>query len=141
MISFVELYSLFVLLPDAPTREIISTPSSRFQEISGFGKPRALHTSFADPPSGTIRSFEVSSDIMSGGITTSRNALCKFNARMNQWLRSAIVRNSITRKENDLSGGSKVESTKKYVLQLYAVKILKHFGISPIFFKFCKKYI
>ena len=64
------------LLPDA-VLVMISPPSSRFQAISGFGYPRALQTSFAEPPSGIIMSPVVSSYIISGGMTTFKYALCE----------------------------------------------------------------
>lgn len=69
-------YLRLVLAPPFASLAGIPPRSSRRQVISGFGYPRALHVSLAEPPSGTIRSPEVSSEMMSGGITTSRNALC-----------------------------------------------------------------
>lgn len=59
-----------------PVLTIMSPPSSRFHSIFGSGYPRALHTNLAEPPSGIIMSPDVSSYTMSGGMTTSRKALC-----------------------------------------------------------------
>lgn len=60
-----------------PVLTIMSPPSSRFHSIFGSGYPRALHTNLAEPPSGIIMSPDVSSYTMSGGMTTSRKALCE----------------------------------------------------------------
>lgn len=71
--------------PCEPVLAIISRPSSRRHVIFGLGKPRALHNNFAELPSGTIMSPEVSSDRISGEITTSRNAVCIFIGSVFTW--------------------------------------------------------
>lgn len=54
-IDFRKSISVPLVLPCGPLRAIISLPSSRRHVIFGFGKPRALHTNFAELPSGTCK--------------------------------------------------------------------------------------
>lgn len=76
---------LHFVFPWWPLLAIISRPSSRFHVIFGLGNPRALQTNLADPPSGTIISPDVSSYTISGGITTSKKAVCIFIGSVLTW--------------------------------------------------------
>lgn len=83
----------------APFRMTISWPSSLRQVTRGWGNPRALQDSRAEPPSGTSVSPPPSSFNISGGTTTSREAVYLFGANQKSIIKTSFVTSKTNKKK------------------------------------------
>ena len=95
----VKAHSLPLTFWLAPLRMTISWPSSLRQVTRGWGKPRALQDNRAEPPSGTSVSPPPSSLNISGGTTTSREAVYLFGANQKSIIKTSFVTSKTNKKK------------------------------------------
>lgn len=99
----VKAHSLPLTFWFAPLRMTISWPSSLRQVTRGWGKPRALQDNRAEPPSGTSVSPPPSSLNISGGTTTSREAVYLFGANQKSIIKTSFVTSKTNKKKYSFS--------------------------------------